>query len=327
MKHISFYQWLVSSILLLAVSFWACPPHPVPAPNPPPEPPKRALISDYASFDTPDSTIFQRSFVLGDRSASQGSFLTLSGAPGVSALVSSTKNYRLDSLQSFQVAVTLTTGDFCIGITPAAQVNRYSTTGFYYNTEVLRLYFYRKMDGIALNEHFREIGRTPVDGDLAPHLALTEPSVLFFTFDPKSRRMFMWWGDEMMWEVGSEILGPSWGDSVAFEITAHDTPRHGEARIDWAKVEYYAAPDTMPLPERKVILYWNRNDSSEHVTQYIAERSANGDTTYHATTDTFYIFQLLDELIPVENRFRVRAINSAGTSQPSATVKWPQDTL
>jgi hypothetical protein len=310
-----------AAILLLAVSFWACPPLPSPAPEPPPEPPKRHLVADFDGFQATYPTLWDTSLSHGQASACIDGVLALSGASGVSAWISSAKNYHLDSLQSFQVAVTLTTGDFRIGITPARQVNRYSVYGFYPNDEILGLYFYRKLTGeLALYEYFKETGRQPFGSDIAPNINLSEPCVLEFTFDAKSRRLFMWYGgSELMQEIGSEILGPSWGDSVAFEIIAHDTPRHGEARIDWAKVEYYAAPDTAYKPTG-VILYWDRNQKKDGVKEYIAKRWSRDVLTYYVTIDTFKNFQLTDTTF-----FNVTAKDSSGNvSQPSNTVRWPE---
>lgn len=315
-----------AAILLLSVCFWACPP--LPAPVPQPEPPKRALVADLDNFDsTATSTYFQRSRVLGDSTQRQGHFLAMLGISGISAWVSSAKSYCLDSLVSFQVKVDQATGDFAIGILRADRLSRFSANACYDSTEQLRLYLYRKSPGgpYTLFEYFKESCCTTLGLDLAPHIIPQEPCVLEMTYDRKLKRIHLWYGldGDLLQEIGSEMLGESWGDSVVFVIAAHNTPYHGSAKIDWAKIEYYATPDTTTPPEtHKAILFWNRNAEKDSVTRYVVEKLERNQLETRATVDTFSTFTLFDSAA-----FNVKAENRAGMSPPSDTVHWPQDTL
>jgi len=272
----------------------------IPQPSPDPILEKRFLFTlkeDYAQaqstklFRSPQPITF-----------TQGKML-FAGGEQASAWVYTSQAFKRDSLKSFSVLVE-PSNDFCIGLAPKLAVDANAKNGFFGLNTRARFYMY---DGGKPYRHFKRNG------------VITEGSFSETKINAPLMMELRFKGDSVYYAVnetvyGSDLLGPAFGDSVLFEVSAYNTPQYGQAYMSWLALAYY---DRRPVAPDTLIVRWDDNTEPD-LHHYLVELNPprRGQKLF-SVVPAFFQTVVYDTSIAV----RVFAVDTAGNvSAPSETA-------
>lgn len=271
--------------------------------NPPPLPdptPKRFLLTFKEDYAQAQSTKLLRSPQ--PITFAQGKML-FAGGTQASAWVYTAQAFKRDSLKSFSVLVE-PSNDFCIGLAPKLAVDANAKNGFFGLNTRARFYLY---DGGKPYRHFKKNG-VITEGSLS-ETRIVAPLTLELRFS----------GDSVYYAVnetvfGADLLGPVFGDSLLFEVSAYDTPHFGQAYMSRLAIAYY---DRKPVAPDTLVVRWNDNVELD-LDHYLVELNPpqRGQKLF-SVVPAFFQTIVYDTSIAV----RVFAVDTAGNvSAPSETA-------
>jgi len=188
--------------------------------------------------------------------------------------------------------------DFAIGIAPAASIDTTAPNGFFNLPTRHRFYVWRD----SLYRHEKINGRI-TEGWLSKSIRIEKPCKLSIILS----------GDSIFYQYMQIALGAAsikeFGNSLAFEIAAYDTPNKGVAIVDTACV-VLRAPSSQKIDTVRVL--WDRHQEPKITFTVFQNKQTLG-----STADTSMQAVVIDSAT-----FQVTATDSAGNiSAPSEAVK------
>lgn len=289
--------------LLTAALLLSCRPPSTPDPDPWEPVYRRNLVVIKETFDLPSRALGAGTGAI----RYENGRLALISKSKESAWVFTRANIHKDSLVAFR-ALVVPSHDFALGVAPHTAHDSTNVHGYFRAPTRVRYYAYGEI--IELIRHFKVGGQTfetvLAQAPTKPfwmELAFKNDSVFYVVESAQTRKV-----------LGRDDLRIGFGDSLKFEIAAHDNMAQ-PAYIEEIELQYYGEPIEVVPPDTIEIL-WNPNVEKD-LWYYVLE------ATNPLSTKNFRIFGTKQQVAVEDSMtFRVFAVDSASNiSEPSLSVR------